>query len=752
MYDLHSHILPGLDDGASDLSRSLAMARMAVQDGIRHMVCTPHWVLGRYNNSRPLILKAVEELRAKFEEQDVSLSLYPGAELRLDVSLGQRLEDGEILSINDTGRYALIELAQDSLPLNLEQFFWDLQVKGITPIISHPERNPALARDPERFYRWVISGILGQLTAASLLGHFGKDVRRFSTLLLRHRMVHMLVTDAHGLKIRTPILSEACKVIESMNGKRSVEQMVYENPSRIVRGEPITPDEPVPVRRRTYGRTGWRRLIPASIRSLLLFLVPLFFFSACATGKAVQQIHPEEEISVGWNKDKMRWEIGPGKTFAGDREPETPGQGLSGSGKAVQQIDVSGVSSAQEDKAARLPSRELTPKEYVLEKFKGKKIVFPEETVMEEPGPSIFRIGVADVLQVFVWQQENLTVEAEVRSDDKISLPLVGEVQAAGLEIRELEAILKKRYAEFVAEPFVTVTVKEIKSHRVFITGAVKLPQSQRIEKYIPGIPILGDNRLLTALSQVEIDPDADLREAYLLRDDMVVPLDLLRLLKDGDQTENILLRPRDTVVIPGNIKKIYILGELEKPGEYRVPRRTTLLDAVALAGGHKPDTAALNLAYVSREGGILPVDFKKLIDQAGMDQNIIMEDKDLVYIPSSKTNKVFVLGEVKKPGVFRFADRVDVVEAIAEAGDFQISANPKQVVVVRGGLKQPEVYAINVAMMTTGSAQAAQFFLEPEDIVFVPRSWLGEWNAVVSQLVPSISAAALMITAAAVD
>jgi protein-tyrosine phosphatase len=713
------------------------MARMAFEDGIRHVVCTPHWVPGRYDNSRALIIRAVEELRAKLKEQDVSLHLYPGAELRLDVDLTRGLQNGEVLSINDTGRYALIELAPNSLPLNLEHFFWDLQIKGITPIISHPERNPVLARDPDRLYRWVNSGILGQVTAASLLGYFGKEVRKFSFLLLRCRMAHMLVTDAHGLRVRTPILSKACKVIESLAGKRSVEQMVYENPEHIIRGEPITPDEPVPVGRRTCTRTGWRRLVPAFMRCLFFFLVPLFFLSACASGRAVQEICPEEKA--------------PPVAFAEGRRAETSGPELSAPEGAVQRIEVSGVPANQQDKTARSQGREIAPRVYAQEKFKGKKVVFPEELMNKETEPPAFRIGRGDVLQVFVWQQENLTVETEVRSDDKISLPLIGEVKASGLKIPELEAVVREKYKEFVENPFVTVTVKEIRSHRVFITGAVKLPQSQLIEKYIPGIPLLGDNRLLTALSQVEIDPDADLREAYLNREGIIVPLDLLRLLKDGDQTQNILLRPRDTVVIPGNIKKVYILGEVEKPGEYRVPRRTTLLDALALAGGHKPDTAALNLAYVSREGGILPVDFKKLIDQAGMDQNIIVEDRDLVYIPSSKTNKVFVLGEVKKPGVFRFADKVDVVEAIAEAGDFQISANPKQVVVVRGGLKQPRVYAINVAMMTTQSTKE-KFLLQPEDIIYVPRSWIGDWNAFVSQLVPSISAAALGVTAAAVN
>jgi len=144
-----------MDDGAQNWEQSLAMARMAVEDGIEGVVCTPHWVLGQYDNTRPLILSAVKNLRQKLADHDIPLEIYPGAELRLDVSLCQGLHGRELLTINDTGRFVLLELPQELLPQKLEEFLWDLQVQGITPVISHPERNLVLRQDPARLYHWV---------------------------------------------------------------------------------------------------------------------------------------------------------------------------------------------------------------------------------------------------------------------------------------------------------------------------------------------------------------------------------------------------------------------------------------------------------------------------------------------------------------------------------------------------------------------------------------------------------------------
>jgi polysaccharide biosynthesis/export protein len=238
----------------------------------------------------------------------------------------------------------------------------------------------------------------------------------------------------------------------------------------------------------------------------------------------------------------------------------------------------------------------------------------------------------------------------------------------------------------------------------------------------------------------VEILPEADLSEAYIVRRDIIIPLTLNRLLKDGDMTQNILLKPADTVVIPAKIMEVVLLGEVNEPGRYKVRRRTTILDALAVGGGIRPETAVLSMAYVARGGSVLPINFKRLIDMGDLGQNILLQDNDVIYVPSSQDNKIFVLGEVRRPGLVRFAEPIDVVEAISEAGDFEITANRSQVVVVRGAPHQPKVYAINALKMLRGDT-AERFFLDRRDIVYVPRTAIANWNVFISQILPTLTA-----------
>jgi protein-tyrosine phosphatase len=748
MLDLHSHLLPGLDDGASDLEQSLAMARVAVQDGIQGVVCTPHWVLGQYENERSRVLAAVKEFQARLDEHGIPLRLYPGAELRLDVSLLERLEGREVLTLNDTGRYVLLELPEDTLPRNLDDFFWDLHMRDMKPIISHPERNLAIQRDPPRLYEWVNMGILCQLTAASLLGRFGKEVQRFSVFLLEHRLVHCLVTDSHGIGRRTPRLSEACKVIKSMSGNRS-DRILYENPERIVHGEPIAFEDPVPIPGRASRLSLWKRMLPPFLRAFVA-LIFLGSLSACngGYGPAIQEIHPEEKVTVGWNSKTDRFELARRKTFSEPQKTEeaaetaeageTTGAGKAGPGSqsAVHQIQVPEAAQNEEEKVIELQSRELSRREYILEKFKGKHVVFPRDLPPEGAEKPTYRIGPEDELHISVWQNPDLSVNALVQSDGKISLPLVGELDAAGLQVPELESLLQREYARYVEKPNVTVTVVAANSLKVFITGAVRI--STFTAGNLPsGFPLRGDKRLLTALSQVEIQENADLSETYVIRGNTIIPLDLDRLLKDGDTSQNILLKPADTVVIPAQIKEVSVLGEVGKPGQLMLRRRTTLLGALAAAGGVNRQTAVLDMAYLARRGRILPVNFKRLVDEGDLNQNILVEDKDIISIPSSKQAIVYVLGEVKNPKVVHFTDTMDVLEAIDEAGDFLLSANRSQVVVVRGGLHSPKVYAVDALQMMRGET-GERFVLNRNDIVYVPRSPIGDWNAFVTQVLPT--------------
>lgn len=248
MIDLHNHALPAIDDGARDWEESLRMAQLAVADGVQGIVCTPHWIPGLYENTRAQILNMVDTFRSKLQERGIRLKVYPGAELRLDFELLAKIQSGELITINDTGRFALIELPEQILPRNLESLFWDLQSQDITPIISHPERNFALQRDPTLLFNWVEMGVLTQITGASLRGRFGPQVERFSVQLIEHHLAHIVATDSHGTQLRAPKLAATREVLERLVGTESAWQMVYELPKQIINGEALTTHAPHPIK------------------------------------------------------------------------------------------------------------------------------------------------------------------------------------------------------------------------------------------------------------------------------------------------------------------------------------------------------------------------------------------------------------------------------------------------------------------------------------------------------------------------
>jgi len=260
MIDLHSHILPGLDDGAADWERSLAMAQHAAADGISEIVCTPHWVPGKYENQRTEILARLEEFRVRIDEAGIPLILHPGAELHLDADIAARIRSGELLTLADGGRYILLELPEEALPDGMEDFFWNLQLEGFRPILSHVERNPVLRRDPARLLRWVESGVLTQITAASLAGRFSNGTREFAVQLLKQRLAHILATDAHGMSTRKPELASARKEVEDLVGAEAAARMVRETPERVLRGESVDPPEPLPFEEPSKGVPFMKRL------------------------------------------------------------------------------------------------------------------------------------------------------------------------------------------------------------------------------------------------------------------------------------------------------------------------------------------------------------------------------------------------------------------------------------------------------------------------------------------------------------
>ena len=258
MIDIHSHILPGLDDGAENWTHSLEMAQIAAIDGISGIVCTPHFSHVYPGNNLTTILAAIEELRTRLRQTEIRLELYPGCELAIDSNLTEKIESGELLTINDNRRIALVEMPSEFIPPNLDRFFWMMLVKGITPVLAHPERNYLLMKNPSVLLKWIQTGVLVQITGASLRGHYGQEIRDFSAKLLQHRMVHFVASDSHGPDRRRPVLSKARAITEAIIGPEEAYKIFHEYPVQILRGEvpdvipAIPPEKKTPLIRRIF--------------------------------------------------------------------------------------------------------------------------------------------------------------------------------------------------------------------------------------------------------------------------------------------------------------------------------------------------------------------------------------------------------------------------------------------------------------------------------------------------------------------
>lgn len=239
MIDLHVHILPGLDDGAKSIEEALAMAQGACDDGISAVVATPHMITGLYPNTREMILSAVEHLRGLLQDNEIPLKIFPGAEYRLEPELPERLAGGELLTLNDTGRYLLIELPADLIPSCTGRVIYELLLQGAVPIIVHPERNAGFVKEPFLLGDLISRGALAQVTADSLTGRFGSRAAATARVLLEHGCAHFIASDAHSPRSRAPALRAAVREASRLIGENKAQELVIKNPHHTLKGESI---------------------------------------------------------------------------------------------------------------------------------------------------------------------------------------------------------------------------------------------------------------------------------------------------------------------------------------------------------------------------------------------------------------------------------------------------------------------------------------------------------------------------------
>jgi protein-tyrosine phosphatase len=235
LIDLHSHILPGLDDGARTIDESREMARLASSEGVKVIAATPH-VRDDFPTTVEQMERGVAELNRDFTEERIDVTVLQGGEIDLERLNTMTDEDIERFSFAQTGHYLLVEVPYTGWPLYLDQAVFRLRSAKVTPLLAHPERNPEVQRNPATLAAAASAGALVQVTAASLDGRLGRRVKQACQRLLELELVHVLASDAHAPAVRRGGLSDA---VAALRDEGLARYLTEEVPAAIIAGERI---------------------------------------------------------------------------------------------------------------------------------------------------------------------------------------------------------------------------------------------------------------------------------------------------------------------------------------------------------------------------------------------------------------------------------------------------------------------------------------------------------------------------------
>ena len=240
MIDIHTHILPGMDDGAQDLYDTLEMVRLAADSGVTAMVATPHCnipgVFENYFNDD--YIETIQKVRDAVHREQLPVNILPGMEAFGTPDLPDLLENGQIMTINQS-RYLLIEFAFDEDPVLVEYIVDKVHRMKIIPVIAHAERYKFVQRNPDRVYRWRKKGYPIQINKGSFQGRFGRSAAETAHLLLEHNLVSVVASDAHSPHMRTPYMANVYEELLMYYPENYIDMLFKENPRRICQNEPI---------------------------------------------------------------------------------------------------------------------------------------------------------------------------------------------------------------------------------------------------------------------------------------------------------------------------------------------------------------------------------------------------------------------------------------------------------------------------------------------------------------------------------
>ncbi|WP_455952907.1 tyrosine-protein phosphatase [Blautia sp.] len=236
MVDIHSHILPFLDDGAETMEEAVNMAYIAAKNGINHIVASSH------GNYYPYTIEEYREsfkqLQKLLSEKKIPVKLYPGMEIFMDECAISLIEQKKVLSVNETN-YLLIEFPFEEKTEKVCKYIANLQMKKYNVILAHPERYIFMQNDPELAYYLEETGCILQVNRGSILGEFGRNSRRLALQMLNDGIIKVIGTDAHDTEYRPPSVGKLLNFLRNNYSSRDIHLWLSENPSRIIKGYPV---------------------------------------------------------------------------------------------------------------------------------------------------------------------------------------------------------------------------------------------------------------------------------------------------------------------------------------------------------------------------------------------------------------------------------------------------------------------------------------------------------------------------------
>ncbi|MPM82302.1 Tyrosine-protein phosphatase YwqE [bioreactor metagenome] len=233
MIDFHSHILPGIDDGAKNMDISLNMLKLSISEGVEHICATPHFIPGEHEINKEIYFSLLTELQSSIGEH---INIVSGLEVYIDPKVPELYKEDKIWCINNK-KYMLLELPMNDFPLYTEDVFYELRLLGITPILAHPERNLEIMKDEILLKNLIDQGALAQINSGSLRGKYGERVQVCAENLVKKNLIHLVGSDGHNASSRKTKIKEGFEIIERIN--KPLYDNILLNEKSIILGEDI---------------------------------------------------------------------------------------------------------------------------------------------------------------------------------------------------------------------------------------------------------------------------------------------------------------------------------------------------------------------------------------------------------------------------------------------------------------------------------------------------------------------------------